>query len=165
MEVGACWNTAPTSKNDSIGNEREKSRKRIGEDDDFGGRIDPPPSSSLKSFNSSSPKAGVSCALTNIRSIGPKSVSGASKRSELSVLCSKYQIDLVFITESWASEEDDNSAINLPGYKILSRVDKDTVACRGGGILIYVNERIKMFILLKNKKVTQNSPYKFQPYQ
>ena len=80
-------------------------------------------------------------------------------------MCSRYQIDLVFITESWTSDEDNNSSINLPGYKILSRVDKDSVTGRGGGILIYVNERLKNVHLVKEQKGDSNFPIQISTIQ
>ena len=47
------------------------------------------------------------------------------------------------MTESWTCESDTNDAVNINGFDIMSRVDKNTESGRGGGIIIYVNNNIK----------------------
>ena len=69
------------------------------------------------SSNSTSKKTQVySCILANVQSIGPNSISGSAKRSELQSMCVKFNIDLIFITESWTSSSDDYGKINIHGY-------------------------------------------------
>ena len=85
----------------------------------------------------------VKCLLTSIRSIGPKSYSGASKRDELISRCNENDIDLIFICESWTSHDDLNDSISLANYNIVSRIDKNNTSGRGGGLLIYARDTIK----------------------
>ena len=84
----------------------------------------------------------VKCLLTNIRSIGPKSYSGASKRDELISRCNENDIDLIFICESWTSHDDLNDSISLANYNIVSRIDKNNSSGRGGGLIIYARDTI-----------------------
>ena len=88
--------------------------------------------------------------MTNIRSIGPKSISGAAKRDELISRCNENDIDLVFICETWTNKEDDNNCIMLPNFNIIARVDKNNTSGRGGGILVYAREKIKNISHIKS---------------
>ena len=66
--------------------------------------------------------------LFNARSI-------CNKFPEIQVLVSSYEYDLVFITETWATENLlDSSIIQLLDYNIF-RMDRDR-STKGGGVLV-----------------------------
>ena len=64
--------------------------------------------------------------MSNVRSIGPKLVVGPRKRKELEILCDNEKIDFIFISESWTGSEDTNEQVQINGFRIVSRVDKNT---------------------------------------
>ena len=43
---------------------------------------------------------------------------------------------------TWLNDDIDNSELKLPGYHILSRVDKDHGKGRGGGVIVYVRDDV-----------------------
>lgn len=82
------------------------------------------------------------CVLTNVRSIGPKTLSGAAKRKEIELLCNKNKIDLLFVNKSWTCKLDTNASININGFQSIARVEKHSISSRGGRILIYAKNNI-----------------------
>ena len=67
----------------------------------------------------------------NIRSIN-------NKYDELAILCKDQSVDLIFLTESWCTE--DTITTPLSGYACI-RHDRNN-GQRGGGVMCYVNESI-----------------------
>ena len=106
--MGVSWPATPKFEADEMGESGEGPRS--GDEGLGSGEVSSPNSQSL-----SKPKhLGLfhypqvySCILANIKRIGPNSTSGSVKRSELQLMCEKFHIDLIFITESWTSSNDD----------------------------------------------------------
>jgi hypothetical protein len=64
-----------------------------------------------------------------------------SKLNELSVITSVLKPDVVMIAETWTNGGISNAALNMPGYRIEARSDRqDTNNGIGGGLIIYVKE-------------------------
>ena len=93
-----------------------------------------------------------------MRSIGPRTPSGVAKRAELLQICIDHKIDIIFVTESWTCESDTNDAVNINGFNIMSRVDKNTESGRGGGIIIYVKNNIKNISFTSSLKGDESFP-------
>ena len=70
-----------------------------------------------------------------------RSIQTITKRDELELLMSRYQYDVVAITESWLTGEFLDSEVNIPGYTMF-RKDRGFVRdnVKGGGVLIYVKD-------------------------
>ena len=98
--MGVSWQASPTPKTDKMGESDEGPGS--GEEGCGGGEVSSSSSKSLSKNNQV-----YSCILANVQSIGPNSTSGSAKRSELQSMCVKFNIDLIFITESWTSSSDD----------------------------------------------------------
>ena len=62
------------------------------------------------------------------------------------------------MTESWTCESDTNDAVNINGFNIMSRVDKNTESGRGGGIIIYVKNNIKNISFTSSFKGDESYP-------
>ena len=67
-----------------------------------------------------------------------------NKISELKLFSADCMPDVIAITESWTNPNISNEYLKLPNYFIAARYDRnDTRDGRGGGILIYVNDRLQ----------------------
>ena len=64
---------------------------------------------------------------------------------ELSSTVSNYSADIVVITETWLSNNVDNSVIGLNGFSTF-RLDRSD-GRRGGAVCVYVNNRFPVFHL------------------
>ena len=78
--------------------------------------------------------------LSNSRSL-------VNKIDELSETVFSLSVDIVVITETWLSPNVNNSAINLNGFSTFRHDRQD--GRRGGGVCIYVNDRIPVVHLKK----------------
>ena len=76
--------------------------------------------------------------ISNARSL-------VNKIDELSSTVSNYSADIVVITETWLSNNVDNSVIGLNGFSTF-RYDRPD-GRRGGGVCVYVNNRFPVFHL------------------
>ena len=76
--------------------------------------------------------------ISNARSL-------VNKIDELSSTVSNYSADIVVITETWLSNNVDNSVIVLNGFSTF-RYDRPD-GRRGGGVCVYVNNRFPVFHL------------------
>ena len=74
----------------------------------------------------------------NARSILPK-------MSELHTTAISLKPDIIAVTETWLSKEVPDSAVLLPGYSTLIRVDRSGTdeGKRGGGVLILIHDAIQ----------------------
>jgi hypothetical protein len=69
-----------------------------------------------------------------------------SKLNELSVQISILDPDIVMLTETWTNGEISDANLNMPGYRIESRNDRQhTNNGIGGGLIIYVKENYEIF--------------------
>ena len=74
---------------------------------------------------------------TNARSI-------VNKIQELKLLAADCSPDVIAITESWTHDAISNQYLSIPNYTLVARHDRnDTQNGRGGGLLIYVNEKLQ----------------------
>ena len=76
--------------------------------------------------------------ISNARSL-------VNKIDELSTTVSNYFADIVVITETWLSNNVDNSVIGLNGFSTFRHDRSD--GRRGGGVCVYVNNRFPVFHL------------------
>ena len=76
---------------------------------------------------------------TNLRSIN-----NAVKKDELRCILAEENIGILGITESWTTEEIEDSEIHIEGYKCFRRDRKrhSKKKIRGGGVLLYVREEL-----------------------
>lgn len=83
--------------------------------------------------------------LLNARSI-------FNKVDELRAHIENYNSDIIFITESWLSENIPNEAIHIDGYYVFR---KDRIANRGGGVAIYIKDKfpVKVRLDLSNESI------------
>ena len=80
---------------------------------------------------------GIKIMYTNARSI-------VNKIDELKSYVHTTDPDIVCITEAWTNSSISNHYLSIPGFQIVSRLDRnDTQNGRGGGIIIYVKEYLK----------------------
>ena len=70
-----------------------------------------------------------------------------NKMDELLVILEDIKPDIIGLTETWAFEEIQDSELHLDGYNMFRQNRTDTKNGRGGGVLLYVNERIKSTIV------------------
>ena len=73
--------------------------------------------------------------LINARSI-------LNKIDELRMLVVEMKPEIVGITESWCYNEILDSELELQGYRLYREDRKDTFKGRGGGVLLYISDRI-----------------------
>jgi hypothetical protein len=67
------------------------------------------------------------------------------KLNELIAVTSFLEPDVVLITETWTNSDISNASINMPGYRIEARSDRqDTNNGIGGGVIIYVKETFEV---------------------
>ena len=70
-----------------------------------------------------------------------------NKMDELLVILEDIKPDIIGLTETWAFEEIQDSELHLDGYNMFRQDRTDTKNGRGGGVLLYMNERIKSTIV------------------
>ena len=98
---------------------------------------------------------GVVVLYTNARSI-------VNKMDELRAIVTIKNPDIVAITETWTNDIVNDEHLQLRGYEIIERKDRnDTERGRGGGILIYAKQKLNVWrgetISEFNQKVKQSS--------
>ena len=105
--------------------------------------------------------AGVKVMFMNAQSVG-------NKMDELRAIVAISKPDIVAITETWTNDAIANELLQLDGYEIVARDDRnDTAGGRGGGVLVYAAEELcvwkgespKEF----NQGVTIKLKYKCEP--
>ena len=65
------------------------------------------------------------------------------KMDELKVVANMVKPDVIALTETWTNDQIDNSFLNVEGYEVVARDDReDTEKGRGGGVLIYVKKTL-----------------------
>ena len=75
-----------------------------------------------------------------------------NKQEELEAIVQQANYDLVAITETWWDLSHDWSAA-MDGYKLLR---KDRQGRRGGGVALYVKERIEVTELMTGEKKVES---------
>ena len=80
--------------------------------------------------------SGFSILYTNAQSI-------VNKVEELRALAAINDPDILILTETWTNEAISNEYLNVNGYEIIERRDRnDTDRGRGGGIIVYVRKNM-----------------------
>lgn len=80
----------------------------------------------------------------NCQSIRPSA--GFSKIDELKCILYESKLDLFGISETWLKPHIANLSVNIPGYKFIRN---DRTCCRGGGVGLYVSNRIKYKVVFR----------------
>ena len=63
------------------------------------------------------------------------------KMDELRTVVFMNKPDIIALTETWTNCDIDNNFLNVEGYEVVARGDReDTEKGRGGGVLIYVKK-------------------------
>ena len=92
-------------------------------------------------------KEGMKVSFGNVQSIG-------NKVDELRATVSIIKPDVMAITETWAHSGIGNEVMNIEGYEIVTRHDRnDTDRGRGGGIIIYARNDMRKIRNKQFKKV------------
>ena len=65
-----------------------------------------------------------------------------NKRDEINSLLIEHSIDILGITESWTNEDIEDSEIKFEGFTLFRRDRVNLPKERGGGVLLYVNEKL-----------------------
>ena len=81
------------------------------------------------------------CLYANVRSI-------VNKRSELDLYVLDDKPDIIGITESWTTEDIQDSELNIDGYTMFrkDRISKDKNKIRGGGVLLFVRHNLNVIL-------------------
>jgi len=79
----------------------------------------------------------LNCLYTNIRSI-----MNNDKRGELEIMLKEKDIQILGITESWGHEGIDDAELSFSGYVLFRRDRIIGNKTKGGGVLLYVNNRL-----------------------
>ena len=95
-----------------------------------------PPHEQPSILNDRYSKGILKCIYTNARSI-------VNKFSEFELLIDECKPDIIGLTETWLHEDIQESEIKIPGYNTFR---KDRVGKRGGGVALYVTERVKAVV-------------------
>ena len=83
-------------------------------------------------------KDGVKVAFANVQSI-------VNKMDEFRAMMAVMKPDVMAITETWTHDNIGNEVLNVDGYEIIARHDRnDTEKGRGGGIMIYTKTCINI---------------------
>ena len=66
-----------------------------------------------------------------------------NKMDEMRAVVNLKKPDVIALTETWTNSDISDEFLNLDGYELIERKDReDTDRGRGGGILVYVNKEI-----------------------
>ena len=79
-------------------------------------------------------KKSVKCFMVNATSL-----SSISKRDELELYIKQNKLDIVAITETWATENIWETELNVDGYVTYRRDRHEIRKARGGGVIIYIS--------------------------
>ena len=79
--------------------------------------------------------------LPNVMVLNARSI--FNKVDELTVHIENYKSDMIFVSETWLSENIPNEAIHIGGYNVFRN---DRVGTRGGGVALYINDNIPVEI-------------------
>jgi Endonuclease-reverse transcriptase len=69
------------------------------------------------------------------------------KINELRATAADLEPDIILITETWCNQDVNNAFLSLPGYEVqidLRRDREDTSEGRGGGLLVYAKQGLKI---------------------
>ena len=95
-------------------------------------------------------KPGIKIAFANVQSIG-------NKMDEMRAIVAMIKPEILAITETWTHEGIGNEVLNIDGYEITARHDRnDTDRGRGGGIIIYARNNVNVAVI-ENKANTYKS--------
>jgi hypothetical protein len=77
---------------------------------------------------------------------------------ELGCVADMLKPDIILVTESWCNSDVSNAFLSIDGYEIIPdlRMDREnTAGGRGGGLLVYARESVKILKLDKEIDFTQ----------
>ena len=101
-------------------------------------------------------KNGVKVAFANVQSI-------VNKVDEMRAMMTTIDPDVMAVTETWTHDGIGNEIMNINGYEIISRQDRnDTERGRGGGILIYVKKHMNATVIENNTNFNQCASIKMK---
>lgn len=81
----------------------------------------------------------LNCIYANVRSILNK-----NKREEISLLLKEGRTDILALTESWTHEGVSDAELNFEGFTLFRRDRRCTDRIKGGGLLLYCRNDIKV---------------------
>jgi Endonuclease-reverse transcriptase len=85
------------------------------------------------------------------------------KVNELNAVATEIEPDIILITETWCHTEIDNAFLSISGYEVqqdLRRDRNDTRDGRGGGLLVYTKQGLK--VLARDNNVEFNQYCSFE---
>ena len=95
--------------------------------------------------------------LSNLRIFYTNARSVINKMSELRAIITDLTPDIVAVSETWTNESITNSNLNIYGYSIVARSDRnDTAEGRGGGILVFAKDSISAYQISTNNNFNQS---------
>ena len=80
----------------------------------------------------------LNCMYTNIRSI-----MNNDKRGEIEIMLKTKNVHILGITESWGHEGIQDTELGFQGYRMFRRDKLLGDKVRGGGVILYVAEKLK----------------------
>jgi hypothetical protein len=86
----------------------------------------------------------------------------ANKLNDLCAVAADQEPDLILITESWCNNNINNAYLSLPGYELQQdlRLDReDTADGRGGGLLVYSKQGLKILSIDSGVKFLQHRKF------
>ena len=99
--------------------------------------------------------------LTQLKLLYTNARSIVAKISELSAVSFENNPDVIAITESWTNPNIDSSFLQIAGYNLLIRKDReDTTDGRGGGILVYIKNELKCYEIPSPSTAIQIASFK-----
>ena len=94
-------------------------------------------------------ETGIRILFTNAQSI-------VNKMSEVKAIMATLNPDIFAVTESWTNGDIGNDYLNIGGYELAARRDRnDTDRGRGGGILVYTKKNIDLVVEEDNTDFNQ----------
>ena len=92
---------------------------------------------------------GIRVAFTNAQSI-------MNKMNEVRAVMATIDPDVFAVTEAWTNDEIGDDLLNIQGYELAARRDRnDTDRGRGGGILVYAKKNINLVVEDSNTEFNQ----------
>ena len=88
-----------------------------------------------------------------------------NKVVKLSCTANEINPDLILLTESWCSENISDAFLALPSYELKKdlQIDReDTAGCRGGALLVYSRNGLKILSIDKEVAFNQYCSFKVQ---